>query len=92
MDKNFIRSDAVEKLIQAIVVRAANDYRDIFRRRLYGKPISKNLENEFDELEGFFESKWFSFLTNMDGDYIIEKLHQDERRKKRQKLKYKKKV
>lgn len=81
-----------ERLVKAIVLSATNEYRSIFRRRLYKKPISDGMEIEFDKLESFFESSWFTFLTNMDGSYIMSKLEQDERRKRRKKLNIKNEI
>ena len=87
MNKPVIRADAVENVVRAIVTRAASDYRSIFRRRLYEKPITNSMEVEFNDLEEFFESEWFTFLTNMDGSYVMLKIEDDERKKKRKKLK-----
>lgn len=81
-----LTDETAERLIEAIVVRAANDYRGLFRQRLYGKKLINEEENEFDKLEEFFESKWFTALTNMDGSYIMMKLEKEEREKKRKKL------
>lgn len=86
-----ITDDRVERIIEAIVVRAANDYRGLFRRRLYGRKLTEEEETEFDKTEEFFESKWFTALTNMDGSYIMRKLEQEEREKKREKLNIKNK-
>lgn len=81
-----LTDETAERLIEAIVVRAANDYRGLFRQRLYGRKLINEEENEFDKLEEFFESKWFTALTNMDGSYIMLKLENEEREKKREKL------
>ena len=85
-DKIYLSEEAAERIIQSLVVTASNDYRKIFRKRLKGIRLTKETEEEFDELEEFFESQWFTALTNMDGSYIMAKLEQDERRKRREKL------
>ena len=85
-DKIYLSEEAAERIIQSLVVTASNDYRKIFRKRLKGIRLTKETEEEFDELEEFFESQWFTALTNMDGSYIMAKLEQDERRKRREKV------
>lgn len=70
-DKIYLSEEAAERIIQSLVVTASNDYRKIFRKRLKGIRLTKETEEEFDE---------------MDGSYIMAKFEQDERRKRREKL------
>lgn len=63
----------IENIANAIVIRAAKDYRRALRR------LKKDPENEKAlsckaEVEEFFQSGWFTLLTHADGDYILEQL------------------
>jgi hypothetical protein len=68
--------DPYEKLAHAIIVRAANDYRRLwnFKRTDYAK----------HELIKFFRSEWFSILTKLNPEWLIEELEKeaDAKRKK----------
>ena len=55
MDRNY------EDLVQAIVVRAAKDYK-------------KDLKSDIEE---FFLSQWFRDLTSVNGEYIITELQKE---------------
>lgn len=57
----------VRNLAGAIVIQAAKDYEDSLR----------NGNNErIKECERFFRSKWYRELTNVDGEYLIERLRE----------------
>ncbi len=53
------------ELANAIVLQAVEDYREALWLR-DTRTIS--------ECERFFKSKWFIFLTNVKGEFLIEKL------------------
>lgn len=62
-----------EDLANAIILRAAEDYRIIYRQAniLSG---GKSTRAEVRELERFFRSDWFKVLTSIDGEFLIREL------------------
>ena len=54
-----------EELANAIIIQAVKDYR---------RTQSPQVRNE---IKRFFKSKWFSMLTNVDGDMLIKKLERE---------------
>ena len=63
-----------ERLANAIVIQAAEDYRDALADRKKD-PIQS--AKDIKELESFFRSGWFRLLTEADPDYLIKK-HREE--------------
>ena len=70
MDDNY------QDLANAIVVRAAKDYRKALER-LDETPDSVGAENEIKRLEKFFRSDYYKLLTSVDGELLINKLKQE---------------
>lgn len=69
-----------QDLANAIVVQAANDYRNALRGvGYYGKPP----ESIIKACERFFHSAWFRTLTKVDGEYLIEELKQEYKEQQR---------
>jgi hypothetical protein len=73
-----------QELANGIVLQATTDY----RRALDGTVYSKNFGNVTPEYliadcERFFRSKYFHLLTNVDGEYLIQKLRQEHEEKVR---------
>jgi hypothetical protein len=68
-----------ESLANAIVEQAANDYRRSFdREKNYRIKRSKKYKVvDRDEVLSFFHSPWYEMLTNVDPDFIIEKLNEE---------------
>lgn len=62
-----------ERLSNAIVLRAVDDYRDAMKR-LTGFPHDRDSKRTKAEVEGFFRSGWFSTLPPLDPEMLIEKL------------------
>ena len=75
-------NDAVERLVTAIISNAVNEYRGVFRRKLYGKKLKPWQQKMFDDAEEFFYSPDFERMTNMDGEYFMERIVQEERAKR----------
>lgn len=63
-----VEIDPYEELANAIIIRAADDYRKALSAKEKGKIIS---------LEKFFLSDWFRILSRADGQYIIDKIKDD---------------
>lgn len=65
-----------EKLANAIILQAVNDYRKALKR------LKKNPENKMasytkKECERFFRSGWYTSLTAINPEMLIEKLNKE---------------
>ena len=69
---------AYRNLGNAIIVQAANDYRNALDGKSY---CAKPPEWVIKETEKFFHSSWYKMLTKIDGDFIIEQLHREHNEK-----------
>lgn len=74
-DTGFDNMEAYERLANAVVIKAAKDY----RRAL--KKLSRNHNNldamsEIASIERFFRSGWFGVLTTVDPEMLIRKLQE----------------
>ena len=65
-----------ENLANAIVYQAVKDYRKILKLCME-HPNSAECQSEKENLEQFFKSKWYSILTELDGEWLIEKIRED---------------
>lgn len=61
----MIEVKPLQKLSNAIVLQAVKDYRTA---------LAQNDTQAMVECERFFRSQWFFTLTNIDGEFLIEKL------------------
>lgn len=68
--------DPYEKLANAIVLSAARDYRAALKR-LKKNPKSKDAMHDAMACERFFRSGWYSTLTSVNGEYLIERLRKE---------------
>lgn len=64
----MIKYNALHNLANAIILRAVADYRTA---------LKGNDEHVIYECERFFRSEWFMHLTNIDGEFLIEKLRKE---------------
>ena len=71
---------AYRSLGNAIVVQAANDYRNALDGKSY---CDKPTEWVIEEIEKFFHSSWYRMLTKVDGNYLIEQLKREHNEKVR---------
>ncbi len=62
-----------ENLTNAIILQAVKDYRKTLSR-CCRHPEKLNYREEKVELERFFRSGWFNFLTDIDPEFMIRKL------------------
>lgn len=69
--------DPYRTLANAIIVQAAKDYRKALRQ-LRRNPRYETARNEKNEVERFFHSEWFHYLTNVDPDYLLDYLARAE--------------
>lgn len=68
--------DPYEKLANAIVLLAAKDYRNALKR-LKKTPRNREAKAAASDLERFFRSGWYSALTSVDGEFLIENLRKE---------------
>ncbi len=65
-----------ENLASAIILRAVDDYRDALKR-LVSFPHDRDSRHTKTEVERFFRSGWFSTLTTLDQEVLIQKLNEE---------------
>jgi len=70
--------EAYEKLANAVVLSAVKDYRAALKK-LKKRPDSKAAMDEAMSVERFFRSDWFTALTKVEPDYLIEELRKEAR-------------
>ena len=73
-----LAEDPYERLANAIVLQAVNDY------RIALKAVKRNPNNSIDldnalQIERFFRSGWYSTLTSVDGEYLIRRFQEEIR-------------
>ena len=68
--------DAYQDLANAIVVQAAEDYRDALKR-LKAYPDDEKAKWVKDDVENFFGSTYYRFLTKADPQYILKKIREE---------------
>lgn len=66
--------DRYEKLANAIILRAVDDYR-IALRQLRQKADYQPAVSMKHEVERFFHSEWLSMLTRVDGVMLLDRLN-----------------
>jgi len=75
-DKRYTNDPrAWESLANAIVTRAAEDYR--LALETIKKTRGKGAIADALAIERFFGSDWYGQLTNMDGSYIVNRIRQE---------------
>jgi hypothetical protein len=66
--------DPYEELANAIVLQAVKDYREALKM-LVQHSYNKKARGVREDVERFFRSEWFSTLTEIDPEMLIEKLN-----------------
>ena len=74
-----ITDDGLDLLRTAIVEQAAKDYQKVLKKK---KRNPKYESYSKKELEDFFESQWFEWLVNCDGEYIMNEIKRMVRNEK----------
>ena len=74
--KELDKRKAYENLANAIIEQAANDVREA-NRRLQKNARDAEAEKTYRETKRFFRSEWFSQLTTLDGELLLEKLEEE---------------
>lgn len=65
-----------ERLAQAIILKAVEDYR-VARRRVRRFPDQKGAQATIREVERFMLSDWFAQLTDVNGKYLLQRLKEE---------------
>ncbi|MBQ3372442.1 MAG: hypothetical protein IJG40_04820 [Oscillospiraceae bacterium] len=68
----------VQDLLNAVVVQAAEDYRE-YSAKLLVHPDDQEAAEGKEEVESFFLSEDFCFYTKVGGDYILKKLKEEQK-------------
>ena len=74
--KELDKRKAYENLANAIIEQAANDFREA-KLRLQKNARDAEAEKTYREVKRFFRSEWFSQLTTLDGELLLEKLEEE---------------
>ena len=72
-----ITTEGCQALANAIVSQAAKDYRTAVRQ-LKKLTDSQKAAAMKRECERFFHSRWYSQLTGVDPDYILNRIQEEE--------------
>ena len=70
---NYDARQPWEDLANGIIEQAADDYKKALKRIKKSKQLKA--AQEIHSLNRWFRSEWFSMLTQVDPEYIIEKLN-----------------
>lgn len=62
-----------EQLANAIILQAVRDLRDALKK-LERNPNNRDAQDVRDETTRFFKSGWFSTLTSVDGEFLLQKI------------------
>ena len=73
-----MNTQACRDLADAIIIKAAKDYRAALRRKR-NNPGSVRADYRIREIERFFRSEWFTCLTDVKGEALIERLRKETR-------------
>lgn len=71
-----ITEDPYESLGNAIILQAVKDYR-VALRRIKHNPKNRMAIDEALLIEKFFRSQLYAVITNIDGEFLIDKLREE---------------
>ena len=66
-----------EELANAIIIQAVNDYRSALKH-LKKNPENKKAATMKRECERFFHSSWYTMLTDVNPNYILNRIREEE--------------
>ena len=70
------QTDPYEDLANGIILQAVRDYRSSGRKLARGRK-NEEAQRMHHECLRFFRSRWFATLTDIDPDYLIQKLDEE---------------
>lgn len=68
--------DRYAEFANAIIVSAVREYRS-YLRKLSRNEKDTNARIKIEELEDFFYSDWFGVLTDLDPDYLLDRIQRE---------------
>ena len=74
--KELDKRKAYENLANAIIEQAVHDFREA-KLRLQKNARDAEAEKTYRETKRFFRSEWFSRLTTLDSELLLEKLEEE---------------
>lgn len=74
--KELDKRKAYENLANAIIEQAVHDFREA-KLRLQKNARDAEAEKTYRETKRFFRSAWFSRLTPLDSELLLEKLEEE---------------
>jgi hypothetical protein len=80
MEEKGYNKDGYHALANAIVFQAVRDFKSAYRKHLL-LPEEYTYRHDVFVLRRFFRSGWFDMLSDCNGEVVLEKLEQEERRK-----------
>lgn len=72
----MMNEEGIYNLINAIIGQAVKDYRTAlndFKRN----PKNAVAEDEIRRIEKFFRGSWYEMMTDVDGEYLIQKIKKE---------------
>ena len=80
-EKNIIMDegnyDPYEELANAVVIQACEDYKRAYICHLRSNGKGKKTQKQLEELETFFRSDWYKTLTEVDDEFLMERLRNE---------------
>lgn len=67
-----------EELANAIILQAVKDYRAALAK-FRKNPYDRGNEHDVAEIEKFFRSRWYTVLTDVNGEMLIRKIREEAR-------------
>lgn len=74
-----------EELANAVIVQACEDYKRAYACYLRNPDSAERTKQQLEELEFFFRSDWYKTLTELDGEYLMQRLQEEVRAQQRAK-------
>ena len=75
---------ATEELANAIIIKAAHDYREAMKNLWC--PRDAKAKYMLEDCENFFKSRYFNFYTSINGVWLMNKLKEEFETKTRKEL------
>lgn len=68
-----------EELANAVIIQACEDYKRAYACYLRNPESAERTKQQLEELEFFFRSDWYKTLTELDGEYLMQRLQEEVR-------------
>ncbi|MCF2642386.1 hypothetical protein I6E50_08195 [Roseburia hominis] len=75
MKQEYAIMEAYRNLADAVIVMAAEDYQHYLKQILTNpEKVDRKMLKHFRQTEIFFHSRYYHCLTDVDGDYLLDRL------------------